>query len=370
MVKENELAEGMGCWKAACDAVNDAICIVDLEGKVLDCNKPMLAFLGKPREQVISRNCCELVRNSVKLFKDYPFLRAKETLKREIGVLENNGRIFEVIFEPIIDNDGKISSMAQIISDSQKQKRDDQQSRDSQVKLFQSAKMGSIGQLAGGVAHELNNPLVGILNNVQLVSLMLENKSALTPESLLPILKDMEASAKRCVDITQSLLNFSHIFKDNFQKISLTEIAEEVVTLVESELKLQNIIINTELTPGLPFIFGDIQLLEQAVFDIINNAKWAINKKGLEGGSITLKTGFETDKNSVFVSISDTGIGIPREIRERIFEPFFTTKEPGEGVGLGLSMAYNIFKLHQAGVDVESQEGAGALFKISFPVAV
>ena len=130
-----------------------------------------------------------------------------------------------------------------------------------------------------------------------------------------------------------------------------------------------NIKIQRDIEPNLPEIKADSQLLQQAIFDIISNARWAIQKKSeKEGGVITIKACYEPDKDTVDISISDTGIGISEENLKKVFEPFFTTKGIGEGTGLGLFMVHNIIKENKGNIEVESHPNQGTTFKISLPV--
>ncbi|MBI4974927.1 MAG: hypothetical protein HZC19_03915 [Candidatus Omnitrophica bacterium] len=237
--------------------------------------------------------------------------------------------------------------------------------RETQVQLLQAAKMASIGMLAGGVAHEINNPLTGILNNVQLVKMTIEKNKPFDLNEFKEVLGAIEESALRCKKITQSLLSFSRISKGEFKLVSLNEITLEVLDLIEHEISLENIVIKREFAADMPQVLGDPQLLKQVIFDIIINAEWAIRKKtSKEGGMIDVETAYDSQNKHVTLSISDTGIGISEENLNRIFEPFFTTKPVGEGTGLGLSIAYNIIKSHNGSIEVESQEGRGTTFKI------
>ncbi len=240
--------------------------------------------------------------------------------------------------------------------------------REAQAQIIQSSKMASIGQLAGGVAHEINNPLTGVLNNVQLIKELAREKKEFRLEDFEEILNIVEESAIRCKKIIQALLNFSHASTDAHQPISLNEIIEEIYTLIAQELKLQNISIQSQFQPNLPLILGDVQLLQQVILGFISNAQWAIQKKsGEEGGTITIKIRYETGVKEVCLSVSDSGIGISKENLEKIFSPFFTTKEVGEGTGLGLSIIYGIIKAHKGTVTVESEFGAGTTFKVILP---
>jgi signal transduction histidine kinase len=237
-----------------------------------------------------------------------------------------------------------------------------------QAQLVQSAKMASVGLLAGGVAHEINNPLTGVLNNVQLIKMMAEQKQDSRMADFKDLLSVIEESALRCKMITQSLLDFSHASKGLFQPVSLNEVVGKVAVLIERELGLQNIFIRKDLQSDLPQILADSQLLQQVIFDLITNAKWAIRKKSeKEEGSINLKTEYRPRDRIVCFHISDNGIGITKENQEKIFEPFFTTKPVGEGTGLGLSIVYSIIKTHHGAIEVESEPGKGTTFTISFP---
>ena len=236
-----------------------------------------------------------------------------------------------------------------------------------QAQLIQSAKLASLGQLSAGVAHEINNPLVGVLNNVQLLKMMLEEKKEISPDELKAILTSIEESGLRCKKIIQNMLNFSRASTKAFEQVSLNDIIENTVALIENEYKLQNVLIEKKLNPQIPLILGDRQLLQQMLLDLLNNSLWA-NKKKEQPGTITLTTDYDAENKMVVLLVSDTGIGIPKENLEHIFEPFFTTKEIGEGTGLGLAIVYDIIKRHAGTVEVESQVNVGTTFKIKFPV--
>lgn len=237
-----------------------------------------------------------------------------------------------------------------------------------QEQVIQSAKMAAVGQLASGVAHEINNPLTGVLNYVQLIKIEIEDKKEFNFGEFKEILDIIEDSALRCAKITKSLLDFSRASRKEFQPLSLNELVGKVLALIGHELNLQNIVIKQELADNLPLILGDSQLLQQIVFNTIANARWAIMQKSEAGGQITLKTQYQPEKKTIGLYISDTGIGISPENLKRMFEPFFTTKPVGEGVGLGLSILYSIVKDHGGTVEVESQAGQGATFKVYLPV--
>ncbi|GEM_PF-6012473 len=241
-----------------------------------------------------------------------------------------------------------------------------------QSQLLQAEKMGAIGQLAGGVAHEINNPLTGVLNNVQLIKILALEKKGSNIDEYKDILNSIEESALRCKKIIASLLEFSRVSNGALQNMSINTVINNVGHLIEEDMKLQNIALKLELYPDMPEIQGDFQLLEQSIIDIVSNAKWAVEKKFhiKPGGMITLRSEYLLGNGYVDLYIMDNGVGIPESQIKRIFEPFFTTKEVGEGTGLGLSIIYNIIKKHDGKIEVQSKVNEGTTFKVSLPVVV
>jgi C4-dicarboxylate-specific signal transduction histidine kinase len=240
--------------------------------------------------------------------------------------------------------------------------------KDLQSQLVQSEKMGAIGQLAGGVAHEINNPLTGVLNNAQLIKMMAGAGKELKFDEIKDLLDAIEESALRCKKITESLLDFSHTSMGGFKPISLNAVIDKVVGLIGTEMKLQNIELKVELQPDLPQVLGDSQLLQQILVNLISNAKWAAAKKFDKGGGlISVKTETESGKGFINLYVADNGIGIDGDKIAKIFNPFFTTKQVGEGTGLGLSVAYNIIKKHRGKIEVSSKKNEGSTFKIVLP---
>ncbi|MDD5255722.1 MAG: PAS domain S-box protein [Candidatus Omnitrophica bacterium] len=301
---------------------------------------------------------------------------AKYNLQTYLGMAVKSGGVFigsvcvvyQRDFIPSEDDQKFLGIIAAAIGVEEGRKRAEDKLKEAQYQLIQTSKMSAIGQLASGVAHEINNPLTGVLNNVQLIKMEADVKKDSNVTDFRQLLDAIEESAMRCKKITQSLLDFSHASRGLLKPLSFNRVIEMVETLISHELELQNILIKKELQPDLPLVSGEPQLLQQVIFDIISNARWAIRKKGAsEKGVITLKTGYDSEKNQVIVSIADTGIGISREDSYKIFEPFFTTKNVGEGTGLGLSIVYNIISAHKGMISVESEPGRGAVFTIALP---
>ncbi len=227
-----------------------------------------------------------------------------------------------------------------------------------QARMAQSERLASIGLLAAGVAHEVNNPLGGILS---LTALTIEDMPPGDPnrENLQVVLRQTE----RCRDIVRSLLEFSRQSKGTREPIDLNEVLEDTLALVSSQAMFFNVKISRRLAPELPKVLANASQLQQVFMNILLNAVQAMNERG----EITVSTRSEPAAGRVEVSISDTGCGIPPEQVNRVFDPFFTTKESVHGTGLGLSIAYGIVTTHGGTISVQSEVGKGSTFTISMP---
>ena len=229
--------------------------------------------------------------------------------------------------------------------------------------LLQQEKLASIGQLAAGVAHEINNPLSGILGNSQ----MLMSKIP-ADNPLYEFIKKIERAAIRCRDIVSDLLDFSRKEDHETQKISINKMLEDVFVLCETEIMSQNIKIEKKYSPDLPEISVSIRKMQHAVLNIINNAMQAIPDRG---GRITISTGIKKieKKDYIEIEIEDNGCGFSKEVSGHIFDPFFTTREVGKGTGLGLSLTYSIIKNHSGFIKGSSPgSGMGSVFTIQLPI--
>jgi PAS domain S-box-containing protein len=283
--------------------------------------------------------------------------------------------IHRILSTPVKDKNGQIQAAIEVVEDITELKKSEEalkiaysKLKETQAQLIQLGKMSAVGELAGGVAHEINNPLSGILNNVQLLKMEAAMKKDFKIDDFKELLEVIEQSALRCKTITNSLLNFSRASDGSFHPVSLNDMVEKVVGIIGHEMILENIKFEKELQPDLPLILGDPQLMQQVIFNLISNAKWAIEKKsGKEEGCVSIRSEFDPAKKLIRLYVSDTGIGISPENRAKIYEPFFTTKPVGEGTGLGLSIIYSIIKLHKGEIQLESEVNKGTTFKITFP---
>ncbi len=231
--------------------------------------------------------------------------------------------------------------------------------KEAQAALVQSEKMAAFGQLGAGIAHEVKNPLAGILGLTQL-SLRKTEKGTLISENL----NIIEKETKRCTTIIQNLLKFARQEKVAFEPVDINQIAQDATAIVEHQLEMHKIRLTKDLASPLPTIWGNANQIQQVLINLMINAQQA-----MEGypGEITVTT-LSLDSSHVQLRVADTGPGIPEDVQAKIFEPFFTTKPVGKGTGLGLSVSYGIIKEHKGDIRVESSTEKGTTFVIDFPV--
>ncbi|GMU01427.1 hypothetical protein KH5H1_55470 [Corallococcus caeni] len=233
--------------------------------------------------------------------------------------------------------------------------------RAAQLQLVEAQKLAAVGQLGAGVAHEINNPLAGILGNVQLLLL---DRAA--DDTDFETLRKIEQSAKRCKEITQNLLRFSQQReRPDLRPVDLNAVVRDALSLTENQTRGEGIDLVTELSAEVPRVKADPGHLSQVVLALLSNARTAMMKTPVK--RLTLRTG-ERDGMCI-LEVEDTGKGIAENIRPRIFEPFFTTKDVWSNVGLGLSVAWRIITEAGGTLEVRSEAGQGARFTIVLPRA-
>ena len=243
--------------------------------------------------------------------------------------------------------------------------------KNAQSQLIQSAKLASIGELASGVAHELNQPLMVIRANAQLLTRAFKKVLELSEDRRQPLAL-IETNSKRMMNIINHLRIFSRQAKEEFTAFDVNKTIEDCILMVGEQLRLRNIHLKLVLMEHLPKVMGNANQLEQVFLNLITNARDAIEDLGIgqdRTGAIKVITGVcGNEREWVEILVKDTGKGISDENLERVLEPFFTTKEVGKGTGLGLSIGYGIVKDHQGEIEVAKTGAEGTIFRIRLPV--
>ncbi|MBI4793647.1 MAG: PAS domain S-box protein [Deltaproteobacteria bacterium] len=342
----------------------DMVYFCDIGGKITDINQSGLRMLGfdSPPEQF----------NLLSFFKD------DRALDQYLAAISENGFVsdFEMELESsdgsarhillsanaIFDKNGFMTGCEGIAKDMTRL-------RNMTDQLIKQEKMASVGQVAAGVAHEINTPLGIILGYTQLMMDDFDKTGEVYGN-----LQVIERQTKVCRKIVADLLKFSRQSGSAKIEIDLNEIIEDVLAVTEHYLNISHIQVSRRFTPALPRVIGDAEKLRQVFINLFNNAQHAM----ADGGEIIVTTSHDPAANEVIASVRDTGTGIADDIKPKIFDPFFTTKEVGKGTGLGLSVTYGIIRDHDGSIAVESpvpeaetgRKMQGTAFYVRLPVAV
>ena len=272
---------------------------------------------------------------------------------------KNKERIPISLYATIIYEEGREIATIGFFHDQRERTRMKAELARAQVQLLQAEKMASLGKLAAGVAHQLNNPLGGIT----LYSQLMIEEHDLSAEAKADIRRIMQ-DAERCRDTVRELLEFARQTRQQMQPQDINRILARTLFLLENQTLFHNIAIVRDFGESLPPVQADIQQLNHMFMNLILNAAQAMQGSG----RLDLKTAVDADAHHVRIEICDTGPGIDPEILPHIFEPFFTTKDAGEGTGLGLSMAYSIAQSHGGKIQVDSRPDRGTTFVVTLPV--
>jgi two-component system NtrC family sensor kinase len=226
-------------------------------------------------------------------------------------------------------------------------------------------KMASIGKMAAVLAHEINNPLSGILTYAKLLRKYVdhEDNGRDRRQEIRDSLDLIASESRRCGDLVKNLLTFSRTTPINLQPTNLNQVIEQALRLVQHQLDLTGIHVEAQLESQLPLIVCDGAQMEQVLLALLMNAADAMP----QGGNLWITSTSSAGANQLRIVVRDDGAGIPPDILPRIFEPFLTTKETGRGVGLGLAISHSILERHNGSIDVQSELGKGTTFTVALP---
>lgn len=347
------IARAKYMWESTFDAITDPVMIISRDYKIMRANLASSSTVGMDVRTFVGKTCYQVFAGRNSPCAHCPLISTLDTgldTYSSLKPFSNTNRQYNVHAYNLKMEDGKTQAVLHY--------REVTKEKELQRRLFHSEKMGAIGTLAGGVAHEINNPLGGILAFAQLVSRNLPADHPCQND-----LKEIQDATLRCKKIVQDLLDFSRLGRDEtMEAVNINSLLEKISPLLEVQLKTSKLNLKLDLDARLPRIFGSPSRLQQVFFNLIANGFQAMKEKG---GKLCVKTYFQGEE--VFVSVEDEGTGISEENLGKIFDPYFTTKTQGEGTGLGLSITYSIVKDHGGKIEVKSVEGMGTTFVLSFP---
>jgi histidine kinase len=361
---EENLEKSEKIYHSIFNNIPNPVFVLDMDTLgIIDCNGSVSTIYGFTRDEIINRSFMDLFRDDEKDKYDFK-MRVYSVLNQVKHIKKDGGTIFVNIRVSPSEYPGQ-KVLLVTTSDITKRLEVEQQ-------LIQASKMATLGEMATGVAHELNQPL----SVIKTVSSFFIQKIVKNERIDEPILNNMlvkvDSNIDRATRIINHLREFARKSEASLVKVHLIEVMEKAFEIFSQQLKVRGIEVEWEIEKDLPIIMADPGRLEQVFINLLINArdaideKWKLSEAGKGEKRITLKAFREA--NNVCVEIHDTGMGIPEPILEKIFEPFFTTKEVGKGTGLGLSISYGIVKDCGGTIRAVSEKGQGACFIITFPV--
>lgn len=346
------------------DSIGDGITVYDQDGRLQHHN--LISPQYFPGEMAAGKSCRELFHpEAVAPAQECPVERALHGERVDTAlVLVREGektRYLDITATPIKDALGGKNRALVFF-------RDVSEKRMQEMHLIQTEKMSSIGVLATGIAHEINNPLTSVAGFAEALLRRFRDEPALKEDARLDVfphyLEVIVRESYRCKGIINHLLSFGRKSDGLPVKVDLNQLLQEILELLRYQSSFQQIQVLTRLKPDLPRVFGDPSGLRQVCMNLLVNAHQAIQGPGL----VEVETD-QLDETQVSILIRDNGCGMSKEIQDRIWEPFFTTKEVGKGVGLGLALTYNIVKRHGGDIQLESRVDEGSTFKVLLPIS-
>jgi len=362
---EEELKKSEKKYSAIFANIPNPVFVLEMDTlEILDCNASVESVYGYKKDEIISTSFLLLFRKEEREYY--------ENLIKTSAVI-NQARHFNGSGDPLFVNI-RISpsdypgGKALLVTTS-----DITQRLETEQQLIQASKMATLGEMATGVAHELNQPLSVIKTASRFFIRKIAKKEKIEDEILATMATEIDSYVDRAAKIINHMRQFGRQSDVTLEKVQVNNILERVLEILGQQLKVRGVEVVWDLAADLPLVLADSDRLEQVFINLLINARDAIDEKSqsqshhIAEKKITLKT--SADDQVITVAVSDTGPGIAESVRERIFEPFFTTKKVGQGTGLGLSISYGIIKDCKGSIQAVSGENEGAGFIIKFPIA-
>lgn len=363
MAADRALDHALAKWENIFSSVQDPALIVSEQGVILDVNPATVAAARRPREEIIGKGMCEILHGG---------RRAGAICPLEVLLSQKKSRIFEtelrglrgnflLTVSPLRQYDGK-SGAALLLA------RDLTEEQLMKAEAFRAAQLASVGELAAGVAHEINNPINGIINYAQI--LIDTNQIENNAHMLSCIIKE----GRRIAGITKNLLDFSRKREDSPEPVSVSVLFRNCIELLQHQYLIDGITLSEEYADNLPPAVCNPQQIQQVFLNVFSNARYALNErypaphadKRIAIAAIRKQRG---NQEFVRITITDYGTGIEHDLMDRLMDPFFSTKSKGEGTGLGLSISHSLIRENKGHFRIRSQWGEWTTIIIDLPAA-
>ncbi len=352
---EERLLRAAEEWRTTFDSITDLVSIHSKDFQLTRVNKAFADACNMKPKELIGKHCYEVMHGTNEPIPNCPLKKTILTKKPATADYFEPllGVHLEVTTSPIFNNAGHVETAVHVARDITGRKQMEEQ-------LIVTDRLASIGELASGIAHELNNPLTSVIGFSQL---LLEQD---TPEDIKEDIEIVHREAQRAAEVVKNLLTFARKHPPAKQPVNINEVIENTLKLRAYEQKVNNIRVNIRLAPDLPEVMADNFQLQQAFLNITINAEYFM-LEAHNRGTLTITT--KKSGDMVIISFADDGPGIAPENLGHLFDPFFTTKEVGQGTGLGLSICHGIMTEHGGRIYAKSKPGKGATFIVELPVS-
>lgn len=347
-------------WRTIFDSIQELISVYDFQGKLIKCNLSFALRLNKKFENLIGISCESLLMNSTENkdgFDKILFNWSNPKIVRDELHFKNLKGTFSATRIPNFDNRGNVVATILVL-------RDVSEEKELKKQLLQSEKMKSIGQLVAGIAHELNNPLMGITGYSEI---LMDTDPEVTVGEIKPKIDKIYQEALRTAKIVQQLLIFARAKEVQRTPHNVNDVIKDTIELREFAATEVGVTIKSNLSPHIGNSFIDYYQLQQVFTNIINNSIDAIKEHADKG---TIEITSKLSGRTIYIKFKDSGSGIPTEVMEKVFDPFFSTKEVGKGTGLGLSISHGIIKDHGGWIDIKSRDGEGITVTVELPIDI
>ncbi|MDP6525329.1 MAG: response regulator [Kiritimatiellia bacterium] len=372
-----ELKERERYFRSLMRNMHENIVVIDKDYVITDCNNPFSRRVGKMRDEIIGKHCYEVPHGYTEPCaaddEQCPLREVFETGEprnvQHVHTHADASKVYvDILLSPMKDESGRVTHIVEAIRDISKRKRAEEHRLVMEAQLRQSQKLESIGTLAGVVAHEINNPINGIMNYAQLILDKLGSDSPVS-EYATEIGKETE----RVAMIVRNLLSFARHEEQADSKARMCDIVETTLSLIQTIIRHDQITLEVNVPEDLPSIRGRSQQIQQVFMNLLTNARDALNGKyeGFDEDKRLVISSHILNKNCqqwVRTTVEDQGPGIPEEVQDRMFDPFYTTKPRDKGTGLGLSISHGIVKDHGGELSVETKVGEWTRFHVDLPV--
>jgi PAS domain S-box-containing protein len=363
---EREVERSKTLFQNVIESTVDGIVMVDTKGNVLIFNEGMERLTGYKAEEIINRGHLstfydlETAKENMRKMRSEEFGPPGKLNPTSMTIVTRDGEEIPVTLSAaIITIDDKEVGSVGVFRDMREILEMRKELEDTHLQLVQSEKVASVGRMAAGVAHEINNPLAGILMYAEIL-----RESLIDQKQDLEDIQEIIDQTLRCKNIVSELLEFSRQSVGKVSTIDLEDLVRKSLNLLVEQALFQDITVRVDIEPDLPRMAGDLGQLQQVFTNLFINAADAMDGKG----SLEVRAWYLPERERFLITVSDTGPGIPEELRDKVFEIFFTTKPVGRGTGLGLSISKKIIELHGGDISFHSPPEGGTTFTLELPL--